>query len=191
MSFPCHHVIIRLVVATMSKNKKLNFQGLGLDIDDDLNRIDKGDNKTATTHMRAHSKPYHALPANGNIQAVMEPDTMHTVLPSACISNMELHHETTDMTGKMTPEGRRILVRNCVKNVLFRRLKFFKKDLHGMYDQRATSVCGLVIKSCNLPVKDATLEWWATMRKVVIATHTDHRNNVIKTMRLRFRGTCF
>ena len=28
------------------------------------------------------------------------------------------------------------------------------------------------------------------MRKIVIATHTDHRNNVIKSMRLRFRGTC-
>jgi hypothetical protein len=175
----------------MSKNKKLNFQGLGLDIDDDLNRITKCDHKANATNMRAPSRQYHALPANDQIQALVEPDTMHLVLPSACISNMELHHETTDMTGKMTPEGRRILVRNCVKNVLFRRLKFFKKDLHGMYDQRATSVCGLVIKSCNLPVKDATLEWWATMRKVVIATHTDHRNNVIKTMRLRFRGTCF
>jgi len=125
MSFPYHHVIILLVVATMSKNKKLNFQGLGLDIDDDLNRIDKCDNKAAATNMYAHSKPYHALPANGHIQALVEPDTMHLVLPSACISNMELHHKTTDMTGKMTPEGRRILVRNCVNNVLFRRLKFF------------------------------------------------------------------
>jgi hypothetical protein len=174
----------------MSRNKKLNFQGLGLDIDDDLNRIDKCDTKATVTNMRAHSNQYHALPANGHINALMEPETMHLMIPSACVSNMELHHDATDMTGKMTPEGRRILVRNCIKNVLFRRLKFFKKDLHGMYDQRATSVCGLVIKNCNLPMKDATLEWWATMRKVVIATHTDHRNNVIKTMRLRFRGTC-
>ena len=111
----------------MSKNKKLNFQGLGLDIDDDLNRITKCDHKANATNMRAPSRQYHALPANDQIQALVEPDTMHLVLPSACISNMELHHETTDMTGKMTPEGRRILVRYCVKNVLFRRLKFFKK----------------------------------------------------------------
>jgi hypothetical protein len=176
----------------MSKNKKLNFQGLGLDIDDDLNRITNCDHhKANANNMRVSSRQYHALPDNDQIQALVAPDTMHLVLPSACISNMDTHHDATDMTGKMTPEGRRILVRNCVKNVLFRRLKFFKKDLHGMYDQRTTSVCGLVIKSCNLPIKDATLEWWATMRKVVIATHTDHRNNVIKTMRLRFRGTCW
>ena len=110
------------------------------------------------------------------------------VVPQTCVSNKDLHHDTTDMTGQMTPAGRRMLVRDCVKKVLFRRLKFFRKELHGMYDQSETSVCGLVIKNCNVALQDATLDWWAGMRKIVIATHTDHRNNVIKTMRLRYRG---
>ena len=138
-----------------------------------------------------HFSQYHALPGNGLPQALVQSARMNPVVePSKCLSNMiAFHQDVTGMTGKMTPEGWRILVRNCVKTVLFCRLKFFKKDLHGIYDQRETTVCGLVIKSCNLSGQDATLKWWATMRKIVIATHTDHRNNVIKTMRLRFRGT--
>ena len=100
-----------------------------------------------------------------------------------------VHQDNTNMTGKMTAEGRRILVRRCVKTFLFRHLKFFKKDMHGIYDQRKATVCGLVNTSCNLSPADATLEWWATMRQIVLAKHANHRNYVIKTMRLRFRGT--
>ena len=79
---------------------------------------------------------------------------------------MNMHHDFTDMTGKMTPAGKRMMVRDFVKKVLFRRLKFFIKELHGMYHQSETSVCGLVIKNCNVPDHEATLDWWATMRKV-------------------------
>ena len=91
-----------------------------------------------------------------------------------------VQQDNTDMTGKMTPEGRHILARSGIKSVLFCCLQFFKKDLHGIFDQCETTVCGLVNKSFNLSPADAMLEWWTTMGKIVIATHTDHRNNVIK-----------
>jgi hypothetical protein len=180
----------------MTKPKKqLDFDNLLLDVQRDKELMSKQLQSAGTQHHNHGAQPppvqYTAVPGKaGHAQALL----LHTaklqgiVEPNQCTSNMEYHHDVTDMTGKMTPEGRRMLVRACVKTVLFRRLKFFKKELHGMYDQSASSVCGLMIQHCNVPLQDATLAWWATMRKVVIATHTDHRNNVIKTMRLRFRG---
>ena len=127
-------------------------------MDNDLNRIDNLNNRAVANGVRAHASQYHALPGNCQIQALVERDKMHPVLQTACLSNIELHHNVTDMTGEMTPEGRCILVCYCIKSVLSRHLKFFKKDLHEIYDQRTTSVCGLVKKSCNLSLPDVTLE---------------------------------
>ena len=57
-----------------------------------------------------------------------------------------------------------------------------------MFDLSPTSVCGIVIVTCNVTSEDATPTWWADIRSLIVRTHTDHRNNVIKTMRTRFRG---
>jgi hypothetical protein len=90
-----------------------------------------------------------------------------------------------------TIASQRMMVRSCVKTTLFRCLKFFKKDLHGLYDLRKGSVlCALLAAECNVTSAEADERWWADMRKLVVCTHTDRCNNVIKNMRLRFRGKC-
>jgi hypothetical protein len=80
------------------------------------------------------------------------------------------------------------MVRDCVKTKLFRRLKFFKKDVHGLYNLRNSTVCAMIVGNCNVSRADADETWWANMRKLVVCTHSDRRNNVIKNVRLRFRG---
>jgi hypothetical protein len=87
--------------------------------------------------------------------------------------------------------GKRSCIKTCVKKVLFRRLNFFDRIQHGGYDlQSNNSVCSIVIATCNVKSADATPTWWAGIRKMIVSTHTNHRNNVIKTMGLRFRGKC-
>ena len=49
-------------------------------------------------------------------------------------------------------------------------------------------MCAVGIENCNATHEEATLSWWSDMRKLIVRTHADHRNNVIKTMRLRFIG---
>jgi hypothetical protein len=82
----------------------------------------------------------------------------------------------------------RHMVCDCVKTKLFRCLKFFKKDVHGLYNLCNGTVCAMVVANCNVTTADADKVWWANMRKLVVCTHTDRRNNVIKNIRLRFRG---
>ena len=116
-----------------------------------------------------------------------------TALPIQVLSRNDDHVPTNHITPQplnmhlqITIASQRMMVKECVKTTLFRRLKFFRKDVHGLFDVRSGSVCAMIIENCNVSADEV---WWADMRKLVIATHTDCRNNVIKNMRLRFYGT--
>jgi hypothetical protein len=113
--------------------------------------------------------------------------SLPTPVPSASFAptatpplNMELQNSNI---------SQRMMVKDCVKTTLFRRVKFFIKDVHGLYDLRDGSVCALIIANCNVMRANVDEYWWAEMRKVIVSTHTDRRNNVIKNIRLRFNGT--
>jgi hypothetical protein len=107
------------------------------------------------------------------------PEHVAIVPPNLLPLNMQLQN---------TIASQRMMVKECVKTKLFSRLKFFKKDLHGLYDLRHGTVCSMIVANCNVAKEDVDEYWWADMRKLVVCTHTDRRNNVIKNMRLRFRG---
>jgi hypothetical protein len=115
-------------------------------------------------------------------------DTMITPVPCTSTGN-HLTRIHGDMTMRVSAHGVRTLVREFVKEHLFRLVKFFNKDMHGHYDLSRASVCGLVIHHCNVEIQDANAAWWATMRKTIVTTLTNHRNNVIKTVRAKYRGT--
>jgi hypothetical protein len=108
------------------------------------------------------------------------PENIAIVPPHLVPLNMQLQN---------TIASQRMMVKECVKTKLFSRLKFFKKDLHGLYDLQRGTVCSMIVANCNVAKEDVDEYWWADMRKLVVCTHTDRRNNVIKNMRLRFRGT--
>jgi hypothetical protein len=65
---------------------------------------------------------------------------------------------------------------------------FFNKGIHDLYDHRPGSVCAMITENCNATHEEAILTWWSDMCKLIVRTHADHRNNVIKTMRVRFEG---
>jgi hypothetical protein len=118
------------------------------------------------------------------------PEIDPLIMPVECLSNgNHLKRIHGDMTMRVSAHGVRTLVREFVKEHLFRLVKFFNKDIHGHYDLSRASVCGLVVHHCNVEIQDADAAWWATMRKTIVTTLTNHRNNVIKTVRGRYRGT--
>jgi hypothetical protein len=98
------------------------------------------------------------------------------------------HDTALNMRLQITNKAQRLMVKHCVKTKLFRRLKFFTKGIHDLYDHRPGSVCAMIIANCNATHEEATVTWWSDMSKLLKYTITDHRNNVIKTMRMRFEG---
>ena len=48
----------------------------------------------------------------------------------------------------------------------------------------------MIIENCNVSADEADQVGRTDMRKLVVATHTNRRNNAIKNMRLRFYGKC-
>jgi hypothetical protein len=115
-----------------------------------------------------------------------------TNVPEKCASNenVTMHSSSKDMTKDMTSKHLKMMIRDCVKTVLFRRLKFYNKLIHGLYDFRKSTVMGRVIRFCNVEQEKVTLEWWFPINKMIGNTLTDHRNNVIKTIHHRFKGKC-
>ena len=67
-------------------------------------------------------------------------------------------------------------------------MKFFDEDIHGAYNTDPESVCGPVMQFCNISFIATEPSWWFDMKPIIKRTHTDHRNNCIKSMRLHFRG---
>jgi hypothetical protein len=93
-----------------------------------------------------------------------------------------------DMTMDITSTGMRAIIKECVKNKLFRCVKFFDREKHGFYSENLNTACGLVMKFCNIAITSKTqaLAWWREVRPLVIKTISDHRNNCIKSMRTNF-----
>ena len=118
-----------------------------------------------------------------NVPHIVDLHSKHGALGThTMVSNNE------DMTLSVSTRGLHLIVRNIVKEKLFRKLKFFDKRKHGSYSTKSNTVCGMLIKLGNISAVEADYKWWDTMRSTVMRTHTDHRNNCIKAMRLRFRG---
>ena len=179
----------------------MNNAGLGLDVDEDMDNMKleliaeqaaQASRMTKSNRSAVMNHRYQSFPTVSNMfDDANNVSSFDSNAPSPatlpCVSGFAIQN-VKDMTMKMTDTGKRALVRECVKKVLFRRIKFFRKELHGMYHQSPTTVCGLIINYCNMPLEEASMEWWSKTRKVVLSSHTDHRNNVIKLMRLRFIG---
>ena len=167
-----------------NNNKRPFDDSLGLPEDEELQGL----------RNRSKIKAYTSTPkANANLEMRNAVET-NLVSPNVSTHRLSRPHsvvsssDAIDMTMDITANHMRMMVRDCVKKELFRRLKFYKKEFHGNYDFRQGSVCALIIQCCNLEHENATLKWWNTMQRVIVRTHTDHRNNVIKTIHVRFRG---
>jgi hypothetical protein len=47
------------------------------------------------------------------------------------------------------------------------------------------TMCGFIMKHTNIR---GTQKWWLGMRRIVVKTHTDLRNNAIKNTQIKFKG---
>jgi hypothetical protein len=118
------------------------------------------------------------------------PPIQHLTMPVGSMQVSDLRHKkhTDDMTLSVSTKGLHLIVKECIKKQLFRRLKFFDKRKHGPFSNNSTkTVCGLVIKLCNLSSIEANHTWWVR-RPTILKIHTDHRNNCIKAIGKQFKG---
>ena len=111
-------------------------------------------------------------------------------VPVSCASNhnVTMHSSASNMPKDMTSKHMSMIIRAFVKTVLFPRLKFYHKLIHGLYDFRASSVMARVIQFCNAEKDKVALQWWRPINKMIGNTLTDHCNNVIKTVHKGFVG---
>jgi hypothetical protein len=167
----------------------------------------------STTHHSVSSEQYNSVPAtlrsrlqlsmsNGCISSISADRTTSQTLCPPLPSSVQFDNNSEgdnllkptvslascDMTLSVSTKQLKVLVTGCVKQQLFRRVKFFDDDLHGQFDHHPDSVCGMVGKYCNVSSIETNLNWWYETRGKIKRTQGNHRNNCIKSMRLRFCG---
>jgi len=96
-----------------------------------------------------------------------------------------------DMTlTKTTKSALMFQVRLCVKEQIFRVVKFIDIPTMMPFDMDPNSLCGIVIKFCyteELTVKQGA-KFWIAARPMVTKSHTHVRNNYIKGMQSVYLG---
>ena len=120
------------------------------------------------------------------------PSTIRVITPLAeqhghqpLLRQQEAAPYDMSMTG-ITMINMRSIIKGCVKTNIFRKCKFYHRDVHGVFSTNPHSMCGQVMQYCN--INASSTAWWHDIRQLVVQTHTNHRNNCIKAMQQRF--TC-
>ena len=135
----------------------------------------------ASASLSTLSKQFDTL--HHGIQLTQSMVVHHTATPTAAVPSLPQYN--LSMTA-FTDSTLRSIVKTCIKDHIFRKCKFFNRFKHNAFDTNPKSMCGQIMKHCSLTA-DAT--WWYGIRTLVIKTLTDHRNNCIKRLNARFKGT--
>ena len=86
---------------------------------------------------------------------------------------------------EISEENQISMIKTCIKNHVFSIWKFYQKDFHSHFSEDEKTLCGFIMKHTNIWW---TQNWWLGMRRIVVKTHTDLRNNAIKNMQMKFKG---
>jgi len=86
---------------------------------------------------------------------------------------------------EISEENQISMVKGCIKRHVFSIWKFYQRDFHGSFSEDQKTMCGFIMKHTNIR---GTENWWLGMRRIVVKTHTDLRNNAIKNMQTKFKG---
>lgn len=117
-----------------------------------------------------------------NCNQHVETDNISSVDMSFCES---LHWHIDNSTPDFVVQE---AIRKCIKQKVFRLLKFCDRDIHGCFNESSKSVCGIVLKFCNLKKAAIAREKWIELRPMVMRAHATHRNNCIKSLQKRYKG---
>jgi hypothetical protein len=111
------------------------------------------------------------------------PSTTYASPPPASRMETEVTYNMSMTT--ISDINMRSILRGCVKSNIFRKCKFYNRDVHGVFSDHPDTMCGQVMRACNITADAA---WWHAKRPLIVTTHTNHRNNCIKAMQTRFTG---
>ncbi len=93
---------------------------------------------------------------------------------------------SVDMTMSVSLQGQKLLVQDGIRSKVFKIVKFLQKGPHHGYSTDENTVCGVLLKYCH--VNETPRRWWRNNLPNVVRCHTNHRNNCIKSMRLKYQS---
>jgi len=121
-----------------------------------------------------------------SVQSSNEPTTNSTVFVTPATTNInatsgKFHY------GQANDE---VIIAKAIKQVMFRYFKFFDREQDYFFNTEKNTFCGLLLTKTNQTQRSVNeqSDWWLTNRRFIKTTHTNHRNNCIKMIQLKYKG---
>ena len=86
---------------------------------------------------------------------------------------------------EISDENQVLMVKGYIQKHVFSMWMFYQKDYHSHFGKDDKTMYGFIMKHANIR---GTQNWWLGMRRIVVQTQTDLRNNAIKKMQIKFKG---
>ena len=86
--------------------------------------------------------------------------------------------------------GFKMVLKNIIRENLFPKVKFIKKENDLLFDEDASSICGCILKWFNFERKQMNFKYkfWSANQDNVDKYFTQHRNNKIKKFKRQAKG---
>jgi hypothetical protein len=144
-----------------------------------------GKNNMKNKKLKTHHQPtYWSSTANPN--QVPSSIKVKTTTDSQLSSSIPGLSSILDMSmTEIEADAHKNLIKSCVRKNVFPIWKFYQKAFDSHYSQDETTLCGFILRHTKIKGDES---WWVEMRKLIVKTHTDMRNNAIKNMQTKFKG---
>jgi hypothetical protein len=154
------HANVNVNYSTYSKNKKLKTS------------------HDPTSYWRNTTQPYpYEVPSSIKVRKTTDSQVTTSIPGLSTMLDMSMT--------EIEAETHRNLVKSCVRKNMFSIWKFYNKASDSHYSQDEKTWCGYLLKYTKIQGDEC---WWVEIRKLVVKTHTDMRNNAIKNMQTKFKG---
>ena len=147
------------------------------DDDDGENTKQQGNTTNKPIPNKKHHHTPKSLPSTIKVKKSTESQVTSSMPGLSSLMDMSMT--------EISEENQIVMVKTSVKNHVFSIWKFYQPDFDAPFSEDENTLCGFIMKKSNLR---GNQNWWLGMRRIVVKTLTDLRNNAIKNMQMKFKG---
>jgi hypothetical protein len=103
------------------------------------------------------------------------------------MSSLSSHKSVMEFYAESQRAQLLLKIQQTVKFNLFRNYKFIDKEVDMMFNAANDSICGFMLNQMHVLTDQE--QWWNANKKQIRNNHTMHRNNTIKNIHNKFKGT--
>jgi hypothetical protein len=148
--------------------------------DDNANARSKTTNKSESS-----ARPPHQIDLSEMDDESQQVTSITTEFPS----QQRVPAKRFTVSGRITECGTKTVLKEAIRDDLFRYMKFPDKFYDYDFTTKPETICGTILRHAEMLDNATREQWWKESKQLVVKTYTDYRNNCIKNIKYKYKGT--